>query len=73
MQGRVAYANLIFVAGSKPDVINLFSKGESDFDEFSADDYQHIIFNLSLREGWNDPACYLAYIGYQADWCDFAR
>ena len=24
--------------------------------------YQHIIFNLSLQEGWDDPACYLAYI-----------
>ena len=56
------YANLTFVAGSKPDEVNLFSKGESDFDEFSADDYQHIVFNLSLQEGWDDPACYLAYI-----------
>ena len=56
------YANLTFVAGSKPDEVNLFSKGENDFDEFSAGDYQHIIFNLSLQEGWDDPACYLAYI-----------
>jgi type III restriction enzyme len=40
----------------------LFSKGESDFDIFTAGDYQHIIFNLSLQEGWDDPACYLAYI-----------
>ena len=56
------YANLTFAAGSKPDEVNLFSKGENDFDEFSAGDYQHIIFNLSLQEGWDDPACYLAYI-----------
>ena len=56
------YASLTFVAGSKPDEMNLFSKGENDFDEFSAGDYQHIIFNLSLQEGWDDPACYLAYI-----------
>ena len=56
------YANLTFVAGSKPDELNLFSKGESDYDDFIAGDYQHIIFNLSLQEGWDDPACYLAYI-----------
>ena len=56
------YANLTFVDGNKPDEVNLFSKGESDFDEFTAGDFQHIIFNLSLQEGWDDPACYLAYI-----------
>jgi type III restriction enzyme len=56
------YANLSFVEGNKPDQINLFSKGESDFEDFSAGDYQHIIFNLALQEGWDDPACYLAYI-----------
>jgi type III restriction enzyme len=56
------YANLTFVSGNKPDEVNLFSKGENDFDEFRKGDYQHIIFNLSLQEGWDDPACYLAYI-----------
>jgi type III restriction enzyme len=56
------YANLAFAKGSKPDVVNLFSGGESDFDDFSAGDFQHIIFNLALQEGWDDPACYLAYI-----------
>lgn len=56
------YANLTFVDGNKPKEVNLFSKGESDFDEFTTGDYQHIIFNLSLQEGWDDPACYLAYI-----------
>ncbi|MGD0399188.1 MAG: DEAD/DEAH box helicase family protein [Syntrophobacteraceae bacterium] len=56
------YADLRFVEGNKPDVVNLFSKGENDFDEFQARDFQHIIFNLSLQEGWDDPACYLAYI-----------
>lgn len=56
------YANLSFQEGGKPDVVNLFSKGENDFDEFQAGDYQHIIFNLSLQEGWDDPACYLAYV-----------
>lgn len=56
------YANLTFVAGNKPDEVNLFSKGESDFDDFQTGNYQHIIFNLSLQEGWDDPSCYLAYI-----------
>lgn len=56
------YANLTFIEGNKPDEVKLFSKGENDFDEFTAGDYQHIIFNLSLQEGWDDPACYLAYI-----------
>ena len=56
------YANLSFDSGNKPDAVNLFSKGESDFDDFTAGNYQHIIFNLSLQEGWDDPACYLAYI-----------
>lgn len=56
------YANLVFAEGNKPNEVNLFSKGENDFDEFHAGDYQHIIFNLSLQEGWDDPACYLAYV-----------
>ncbi|MDH6182651.1 DEAD/DEAH box helicase family protein [Polaromonas sp. CG_23.6] len=56
------YANLSFIEGNKPEEVRLFSKGENDFDDFTAGDYQHIIFNLSLQEGWDDPACYLAYI-----------
>ncbi len=56
------YANLSFEAGNKPDELNLFSKGENDFDEFREGDFKHIIFNLALQEGWDDPACYLAYI-----------
>lgn len=56
------YANLSFADGNKPNAVNLFSKGENDFDDFRAGDYKHIIFNLSLQEGWDDPACYLAYI-----------
>lgn len=60
---RIAiYANLAFDPGTKPDSVNLFSKGDNDFDQFAAGDYQHIIFNLGLQEGWDDPACYLAYI-----------
>ncbi|TPG48462.1 hypothetical protein EAH75_08345 [Rhodanobacter glycinis] len=56
------YANLDFAEGSKPEEVNLFSKGESDFDDFSAGEYKHIIFNLALQEGWDDPGCYCAYI-----------
>lgn len=56
------YANLAFDPGTKPDSVNLFSKGDNDFDQFASGDYQHIIFNLGLQEGWDDPACYLAYI-----------
>lgn len=56
------YADLKFSDGNKPDDLNLFSKGESDFDEFQAGDFQHIIFNQGLQEGWDDPACYLGYI-----------
>jgi len=60
---RIAiYANLAFDPGTKPDSVNLFSKGDNDFDQFTTGDYQHIIFNLGLQEGWDDPACYLAYI-----------
>lgn len=56
------YANLKFAEGNKPDEFRLFSKKESDFDDFTAGNYRHIIFNQALQEGWDDPACYLAYI-----------
>ncbi|PIM54703.1 hypothetical protein CS062_03570 [Roseateles chitinivorans] len=56
------YANLKFSDDNKPDAFNLFSKGENDFEAFSEGNYQHIIFNQALQEGWDDPACYLAYI-----------
>ncbi|KQR18542.1 hypothetical protein ASF90_03490 [Xanthomonas sp. Leaf148] len=60
---RVAiYADLKFADGNKPEAVNLFSRGESDFDEFQAGDFQHIIFNQGLQEGWDDPACYLGYV-----------
>ena len=45
-----------------PADFKLFSGGEQDFAAFSAGDYKHIIFNLSLQEGWDDPACAFAYI-----------
>lgn len=45
-----------------PKEFVLFRGGENDYAKFAAGDYTHIIFNLSLQEGWDDPACYLAYI-----------
>jgi type III restriction enzyme len=45
-----------------PADFNLFAGGDSDYDRFIAGNYRHIIFNLSLQEGWDDPACCFAYI-----------
>jgi type III restriction enzyme len=45
-----------------PPDFKLFSGGEQDFNVFSAGNYKHVIFNLSLQEGWDDPACCFAYI-----------
>lgn len=56
------YSDLKFSDGSKPDEVVHFSKGDDDFDRFHEGNFEHIIFNLSLQEGWDDPECYLAYI-----------
>lgn len=45
-----------------PPSFNLFAGGDSDYDQFIAGNYRHIIFNLSLQEGWDDPACCFGYI-----------
>jgi type III restriction enzyme len=45
-----------------PAEFNLFKGGEKDYEAFSAGAFKHIIFNLSLQEGWDDPLCYMAYI-----------
>lgn len=45
-----------------PDEFRLFSGGDRDYDEFTAGTFRHVIFNLSLQEGWDDPYCYFAYI-----------
>ncbi|MFY0530498.1 DEAD/DEAH box helicase family protein [Archangium gephyra] len=45
-----------------PSDFVLFSGGEEDFASFRAGNFQHIIFNLSLQEGWDDPSCCFAYI-----------
>lgn len=45
-----------------PDEFHLFKGAASDYASFLQGDYQHIIFNLTLQEGWDDPLCYFAYI-----------
>lgn len=58
------YCDLKFdrTASPPPPDFRLFSGGDSDFATFSAGDFEHVIFNLSLQEGWDDPACSFAYI-----------
>lgn len=45
-----------------PEEFALFRGADKDYDDFSSGDYRHIIFNLSLQEGWDDPSVYFAYI-----------
>ena len=47
----------------KPPEFNLFAgDGEKKYQEFTKGNFQHIIFNLGLQEGWDDPLVYTAYI-----------
>lgn len=39
-----------------------FKGGDKDYDTFVRGNFRHIIFNLSLQEGWDDPLVYFAYI-----------
>ena len=45
-----------------PPAFKLFSGGDSDYDQFVSGDFRHIIFNLGLQEGWDDPSCCFGYI-----------
>ncbi|MGQ7263565.1 hypothetical protein [Vreelandella sp. V005] len=45
-----------------PSDFVLFSGGESNYEDFVAGDYRHIIFNQTLQEGWDDPSVYFAYV-----------
>src|ERR1039458_10433283 len=45
-----------------PPTFNLFAGGDTDYDRFISGNFKHIIFNLSLQEGWDDPECSFAYI-----------
>ena len=50
------YCDLKFDPSSPPPLsFNLFSGGDTDYDRFMVGNYRHIIFNLSLQEGWDDP------------------
>ncbi|MBO0791247.1 MAG: DEAD/DEAH box helicase family protein [Ktedonobacteraceae bacterium] len=44
-----------------PEFIN-FKGGDADYAHFVAASFRHVIFNLGLQEGWDDPEVYFAYI-----------
>jgi type III restriction enzyme len=57
------YCSLKFDRGfPPPPEFRLFGGGDKDYDTFIAGSYRHIIFNLGLQEGWDDPLAYFAYI-----------
>src|SRR5207244_1185018 len=57
------YSQLQFTKDNPPPVgFNLFGGADRDYDRFIGGNYQHVIFNLSLQEGWDDPYCAFAYI-----------
>lgn len=49
------------------DGFMLYKGGDNDFERFTAAEHRHIIFNLSLQEGWDDPAVYFAYVDKSMD------
>jgi type III restriction enzyme len=57
------YCSLSFVKDFPPpsDFVH-FKGGEKDYDTFVRGIYRHVIFNLSLQEGWDDPLAYFAYV-----------
>jgi len=59
----VAYCTLAFDKNyPPPETFQLLKGGDADYDKFIAGNFRHVIFNQSLQEGWDDPACYFAYI-----------
>ena len=46
----------------RPEDFILFSGGDDDYALFKEGNFRHVIFNLTLQEGWDDPECCLAYI-----------
>lgn len=57
------YAQLNFEKEAPaPPAFNLFGSADRDYDRFIAGGFEHIIFNLALQEGWDDPQCGFAYI-----------
>lgn len=45
-----------------PTGFHLFAGGDKDYAAFTGGRFTHIIFNLSLQEGWDDPLAYFAYV-----------
>lgn len=45
-----------------PESFHLFAGGESDYSRFADGNFKHIVFNLALQEGWDDPEVYFAYV-----------
>lgn len=45
-----------------PPEFSLFTGTDTDYQKFVSRDFRHIIFNLSLQEGWDEPLVYFAYI-----------
>ncbi|MFT3866155.1 MAG: hypothetical protein QM729_17960 [Solirubrobacterales bacterium] len=45
-----------------PSDFRLFIGKDKDYDAFMEGGFRHVIFNLSLQEGWDDPLAYFAYI-----------
>lgn len=50
-----------------PDDFRLFKGGDNDYQDFMAGNFQHVIFNLSLQEGWDDSFAYFAYVDKSMD------
>jgi type III restriction enzyme len=50
-----------------PDGFHLFKGGEKDYEQFASGSFRHIIFNLSLQEGWDDPLAYFGYVDKSMD------
>lgn len=45
-----------------PADFHLFNGADKDYANFVAGPFRHVIFNLGLQEGWDDPLCYFGYI-----------
>lgn len=57
------YCNLDFDKNyPRPENFVIFNGGDADYENFTSGNFRHVIFNLSLQEGWDDPTCYFAYI-----------
>ena len=50
-----------------PEEFILYKGGDKDYEQFADGNYRHIIFNLGLQEGWDDPEVYFAYVDKSMD------